>query len=130
MYLSLSLSLSLSLFLSLSLSFFGQVMCPHHSDQMSQRSQVSRIALFRCSQNVFVFVIVFVFVFVILFFLVRSCTLITLIKCLKGHKALGSLCMSKSKRSLSVCSEVVTGVGIELSQTLVWTAKKGGLCQH
>ena len=24
--------------------FFGQVMSPHHSDQMSQRSQVSRIA--------------------------------------------------------------------------------------
>ena len=38
------LSLSLSLYLSLSLSFFGQVMSPHHSDQMSQRSQVSRIA--------------------------------------------------------------------------------------
>ena len=41
----LSLSLSLSLYLSLSLSFFGQVMSPHHSDQMSQRSQVSRVAL-------------------------------------------------------------------------------------
>ena len=26
------------------------------------------------------------------FFLVRSCLLITLIKCLKGHKSLGSLC--------------------------------------
>ena len=38
------LSLSLSLYLSLSLSLFGQVMSPHHSDQMSQRSQVSRIA--------------------------------------------------------------------------------------
>ena len=41
----LSLSLSLSLYLSLSLSFFGQVMSPHHSDQMSQRSEVSRVAL-------------------------------------------------------------------------------------
>ena len=39
-------------------------MSSHPSDQMSQRSQVSRIALRRCSQNVFVFVIVFVFVFV------------------------------------------------------------------
>ena len=38
-------------------------MSPHHSDQMSQRSQVSRIAHWRCSLNVFVFVIVFVFVF-------------------------------------------------------------------
>ena len=37
-----SLSLSLFLYLSLSLYFFGQVMSPHHSDQMSQRSQVSK----------------------------------------------------------------------------------------
>ena len=44
--------------------FFGQIMSPHHSDQMSQRSKVSRIALWRCSLNVFVSVIVFVFVFV------------------------------------------------------------------
>ena len=60
-----------------------------YSDQMSKRSQVSRIAHLRCSPNVFVFV--FVFVFVIVFFLVRSCLLITLIKCLKGHKSLGLL---------------------------------------
>ena len=58
---SLSLSLSLSLYLSLSI-FFGHVMSSHHSEQMSQRSQVSRIALRRCSQNVFVIVFVFVFV--------------------------------------------------------------------
>ena len=47
-----------------------QVMSPHHSDQMSPRSQVYRIALWRCSLNVLVFVIVFliVFVFVIVFF--------------------------------------------------------------
>ena len=128
--------------LSLSLFFFGQLMSPHHSDQMSQRSQVSRVALWRCSLNVsvfvfvivivivfvlviffgqvkspdhsdqmcqrtqvsiiafwkvslivfvIVFVFVFVFVFVIVFFMVRSCLLITLIKCLKSHKSLGSL---------------------------------------
>ena len=41
--------------------------------------------------TVAVIVFVFVFVFVILFLLVRSCPLITLIKCLKGHKSLGSL---------------------------------------
>ena len=82
-------------------------------------SQVTRITLLRCSLAVFVFVIVFVFVFVFVsvFILVRSSLLITLFKCLKGHKAQGSLCMSKSKSSLSVVSEVVTGVGIELSQT-------------
>ena len=73
--------------------FFGQVMSSHHSDQMSRRSQVSRVAIWMCSQNVFVFVIVIVIVFVFVFviFLVRSWTLITLIKCLKGHKSLGSL---------------------------------------
>ena len=73
--------------------FVGQVMSPHHSDQMSQRSQVSGVALWRCSLNVFVIVIVFVFVFVfvIVFLLVRSRSLITLIKCVKGHKSLGSL---------------------------------------
>ena len=81
----MSLSLSLYLYLSLSI-FFGHVMSSHHSEQMSQRSQVSRIALRRCSQNVFVFVIVFV-----IFFLVMSCLFITLNKCLKGHKSLGSL---------------------------------------
>ena len=67
------------------------VKSPHLFNQMSQRSQVSRIALWRCSLNVFVFVIVFVFVFVIVVSLVRSCRLITLIKCVKGHKSLGSL---------------------------------------
>ena len=81
--------------------FVDQVMSIHHSEQMSQRSQVSRIPLWRCSLNVLVFVIVIVFVivfvivyvivFVIVFLLVRSCPLITLIKCLKGHKSLGSL---------------------------------------
>ena len=35
----------LSWYFILSLSFFGQVMSPHHSHKMSQRSQVSRIAL-------------------------------------------------------------------------------------
>ena len=73
--------------------FIGQAMSPHHSDQMSQRSQVSSVTLWRRSLNVFVFVIVFVFasVFVIVFFLVSSCLLITLIKCLKSRKSLGSL---------------------------------------
>ena len=43
-----------------------------HSGQMSQRSKVSKITLWSCSQNVIVFVFVSVFV------LVRSCCLITL----------------------------------------------------
>ena len=68
----------------------------------------------------FVIVFVFVFVSVIVFFLVMSCLLITLIKCLKGHKSLGSLCMSKSKRSLSVLSD--RGRYRAVSDK-VWTAK-------
>ena len=52
--------------------FVGQVLSPYHSDQMSQRSQVSRIALWWSSLNVFVFVIVFVFVFVSFFGQVMS----------------------------------------------------------
>ena len=53
---------------------------------------VSRIALWRCSLNIFDFVIFFVFVFVFEFLLVKSCVIITLIKSFKGHKSLGSLC--------------------------------------
>ena len=63
----LSLLLSLSLYLSLSI-FLGHVMSSHHSKQMSQRSQVSKIALRMCSQSVFVFVILIVFVFVFVIF--------------------------------------------------------------
>jgi len=44
----LCVSLYLSLYLSLSLSFFGQVMSPHHPDEMSQGSQVSRVTLLLC----------------------------------------------------------------------------------
>ena len=40
--------------------FVGHVMAAHHLDQMSQRSQVSRVTLWGCSLNVFVFVFVFV----------------------------------------------------------------------
>ena len=72
--------------------FVGQVMFSHHSDEMSQRSKVSEIALWRCSLNVFiifiaivfvsvfVFVFLFVFVFVVVFLLVRSCFLMTPIR--------------------------------------------------
>ena len=53
--------------------FVGQVMFPHHSDQMSQWSKVTKNALWRCSLNVFVIVIVSVFVFVVVFLLGSSC---------------------------------------------------------
>ena len=57
--------------------------------------------------------------------IVRSCLLITLIKCLKGHRSLGSLFDVKSKSTLSESvsesvSEWVTRSPIEL----FWTAKK------
>ena len=57
-------------------------MSSHHSDQMSQ-TQVSWVALWGCSLNVFVIVLVFVFVIVIL--LVRSPHMI---RCFKDHKSL------------------------------------------
>ena len=60
-------SKKITLYLSLSFCWSGHV--PHHSDQMSQRSQVSRIALWGCSLNAFVFVFIFV--------LVSSCLLVT-----------------------------------------------------
>ena len=82
--------------------FVGQVMSPHHSDKMSQWSEVSWVALSGSSPNVFVFVFVIVFIFVIVFLLVRSCLLITLIKGLKGHKSLGSLFLGLLQMSLSL----------------------------
>ena len=69
-------------------------MSSHHSEQMSQRSQVSKIALRRCFQNVFVFVFVPVFVFVSVNFLVMSCLI--------GHKSLGWLLGGVLKMSLSL----------------------------
>ena len=68
----------------------GQVMSLYHSDQMSLRSQICRVALWWCSQNIFVIVLAFVivFVFVIVFLSVKSCLLVTLIKC---HKVQNSL---------------------------------------
>ena len=108
---------------------FLLVMSPHHSDQMCPRSQVSRVALWRCSLNVFVFVIVFVFVFVfvfvIVFLLVRSCPLINLIRCLKGHKSLGSL-FSVLKSKGHRVSERVTRSSIQL----LWTAKNLTHCVY
>ena len=57
--------------------------------QLSELQLVSQMP--QVSGIVIVFVFVFVFVFVIQFLLVRSCPLITLIKCIKGHKSLGLL---------------------------------------
>ena len=109
MELSKCTCLFLCLFICLSVCIclclcFGQVMSPHYSDQMYQRSQVSGVALGRCSLNAFVVVIVFVFVFVfgVIFLLVRSCPLITLIKCHKGHKSLGSLSVGVFQMYLSL----------------------------
>ena len=52
--------------------------------------------------------------------LVRSCFLLILIKCVKGHKSLGSLCNVKSKSTVSqLVSQWMTRSPIEL----LWTAK-------
>ena len=66
------------LYLSLSL-VFDQVMSPHHSDQMSQRSQVSWVARWGSSQSVFV--IVFVIVIVIVFVFVIRCLFCLCLRC-------------------------------------------------
>ena len=50
----------------------------------------------------------------------QTCFLITLIKCLKGHKSLGSLCNVKSKSTVNEwVSQLVTRSPIDL----LWTAK-------
>ena len=87
-------------------------MSSHHSEQMSQRSQFCRIALKRCSQNVFVFVN---------FVLVSSCLLITLNKCLKGHKSLGSLC--SGVKTLIASGARPTDGRTRSHIELLWTAK-------
>ena len=81
--------------------FFCQVMSPHRSGQMSKRSQVPRIAPLGCS---LIEVHRKVGRWVGRSFWVRSCLLITLNKCLKGHKSLGSLCSA-------VKTLVVSGAG-------------------
>ena len=50
----------------------------------------------------------------------RSCFLITLIKCLKGHKSLGSLCNVTKVKVTQWLTDAVTRSPIEL----LWTAKK------
>ena len=73
-----------------------------------------------CSLIVFVFVIVFVAVFL----LVRSCLLITMIRCLICHKRPGSLC-SGLKFLIVSCArarEIVTYRAVSESD-YVWTVK-------
>ena len=88
--------------------FLVMVIFSHQSELMSQRPQVSKITLWRCSLNVFVIIIAIdfalVFVFVIVFLSVRSCFIITLIKCLKGHKCLGSLCVLQNQNMIQTLS--------------------------
>ena len=55
-------------------------------------TKVSKIALKMCWLNVIVFVIVFLLV---------RCFVITLIKCLKGHTSLGSLCVFQNQKWLT-----------------------------
>ena len=65
---------------------------------------------------VIVIVIVIVFVFVIVFLLVRSCLLITLITCLKGHKSLRVLCDSVFQQ----CVVVSQSVSDKVTYRAVW----------
>ena len=54
-YVSSSLIVIVIVFVFDIVFIFGHIMSPHHSDQMSKRSQVSKVALCGCSLNVFVF---------------------------------------------------------------------------
>ena len=89
--------------------FVGQVMFSHHSDEMSQRSKVSEIALWRCSLNLFVIfiVFVFVFVFVVVFLLVRSCFLMTPIRSARS----GRLWIQHSQYARTVSDKWVSDQG-------------------
>ena len=108
--------------------FFCQVISPYHSDQMSYRSKLSKVALWRCSSYVFVFVIVFVFVFV--FFLVRSCLLIALITCLKGHKSLRVLYGSVFEQCVVVTESVCQWVSDNVTYRAVWRQLKTKRLKH
>ena len=55
--------------------------------------------------------------------LVRSCFLITLIKCLKGHKSLGSLFVCQLVKSCEWVSESVSQSVTRSPIELLWTAK-------
>ena len=106
---------------------------------LSQRSQVSGISSLKvlskciclchclclclgiCSLNVFLIVFVFVFVFVIISFLFRSCLLISLIKCLKGHKSLGLL--FSVVKPLIVSGVRGTDQGTRSPIELLWAAR-------
>ena len=71
--------------LSCSLRVFWKCQCH------CQFAQFACLSLWSNVSNVFVIVVVSAFVFAMAFLLVRSFLLITLIKCLKGHKSLGWL---------------------------------------
>ena len=90
--------LSLSLSLSLSLPILARwIVFSHHSEQMFQRSQVSKIVLSGCSLNVFVIVIVFVFVFV--FVLLKKCERVAVKGCIDQFHAMGlRKCQSTNRK--------------------------------
>ena len=105
MYLKSSLSLSFAFVVVLLLVRSGFF---HHSDQMSQRAKVSKIALWRWSLNVFVIAIALSSSLSVL--LVRSCFLITLIKCFKGHKSRISLWLWYQKSPVFFYSKFNTNI--------------------
>ena len=125
MFLSLFLSLSLSLSLSFSSYFCWSVHVP--SSLWSNVSKVTRL----WGRSLMVFYkciclchcLCLCICLCICLFLVRSCPLISLIKCLKGDKSLGSLWCCVFKRRLS--ESVSEWVSDKVTYWAVgWTAKK------
>ena len=98
--------------------FIGQVMSPHHSDQMSQRSQVwsqDRHLKMFCKCICLCHCHCLCHCLCHGLFFIRSCPLITLIKCLKCHKSLGSLSEGVLKMYLSLSSSLCLSLYLLLS---------------
>ena len=72
------------------------------------------------SLNVFVFVIVFVLVFLFVIFLVKSCLLITLIKCRKVHKSLALLLGGILKMYLSLSLSLYLYLSLSLPLSILF----------
>ena len=96
--------------------FVGQVISTHHFDQMSQRSKASQMNLWRCSLNVFVFVIA-----MSLSILKGFCTQV-LFKCLflclwSGHDPSSFWSNVGCKPLVSLCCCVFKKVALSVKQS-------------
>ena len=78
----------------------------------------------------FAFVIVIVIVFVVVFLMVRSCPLVTLITCLRGHKSLRVLYGSVFQQCVVVSQLVSQSVSDKVTYRAVWGQLKSNKKKH